>query len=1047
VDTSLTIAKITAPSVGATVERHRLLEHLDRASERKLTWISGPGGCGKTTLIANYVQKKRERCLWYQVDSGDGDPATLFHFLRLAGQKITRRSRRFLPPEFAPEFMPGLEVFARRFFGDLFAQLSPAFTIVFDNVQDAPEDSAFSTILREGLSELPAGGHALLISRSEPPANFSRFLARREMALMGWEALRFTQAEVKGLLQLTGRDTQFQDQIENVCSVTQGWAAGIILMTAVSDHIDLASLQPNDEPVQNLFDYFATEVFQKAGAAGQGFLLRSAFLPEMTVPLAADIADNPDADTILARLSRENFFTTRRSDRPAIYQYHPLFRAFLLNRAQATLSSDTLRALQAKAAILLESAGQIEAASELLIARENWPNLCRLLRAHAPKLMAEARIQTLANWLGAVPEAVKDQDPDLLYWDGMTRIGFDCEQARSRLERSFALFGKRDDANGQYLALAAMVDAILATWDDFRPFDRCIAEYEALRCRHPQFPSQQIEARILSKIVFAMLHRRICDPELPGLADRLFELVQEPMDLALRASAGASLVACFCSWGEYGKAALILEAMRPNSKRDCPPQVWIMFHVAKMLFCWLTGSFDECRRAEQEAVEAIEDTGAKGMEILFLNQALSCALSENNRNQAGEILSRISAALNSGPSASQSQNSYPLRWMYHFYSAWCALLEGALPVAREHAAWSLNYADRMGELFVLLSHTASANIAIETGDVQQAETHFSAISNIDREQTFIPLQVPKLIAEADLARRTGHRDTCLQALREAFIVAKAHNLKNTEFWLADQMADLCVLALEADIEVDYVRTLARERNLTPRTAPRHIETWPWPLRVQTLGDFALTLQGERLSFRGKAQQKPLDLLKALIAFGGRGVSIVRIQDALWPDAEGDAAERAFDITLHRLRKLLHVEDALNRGENRISLSEHVCWVDVWALDDLMEIASTAMAPHAPPSSAVDIEAIEAEVLRLYQGAFLEHLSHEPWVIEARDRLSIRLMRFFHDLGRYWEGRGHLEKAVECYQRGLDSEAPSEALRTRISRALGHITGNSKHVSS
>lgn len=1047
-DTSLSFAKITSPSIGTTVERSRLLADLDRASDRKLTWICGPGGCGKTTLIADYVQKKRARCLWYHVDRGDGDPATLFHFLRLAGLKTTRRSRKFFPPEFAPEFMPGLEVFARRFFRDLFAQLGPTCTVVFDNVQEAPVDSAFYHVLREGLSELPSGYHALLVSRSEPPPNFSGFLAKREMSLIDGEALRFTEAEVIELLQLFGQEARFQDQMQNVLSVTQGWAAGIILMTAVSDQVDLTSLKPDDGPVQNLFGYFATEVFLKADAAEQSFLIRSAFLPEMTVPLAQDIADNPNAEIILARLCRENFFTTRRSGRQPIYQYHPLFRAFLQNRAEALLSSGSLKALRAKAAMLLEAAGQVEAASELLIAMEDWPNLSRLIRVHAPKLMAEARLQTLAGWVGAVPDAVKDQAPDLLYWDGTTRIGFDCEQARSRLERSFALFQAQEDANGQYLALAAMVDAILTTWIDFRPFDRCIAEYEALRRRHPQPVSQQIEARILSKIVFAMLHRRICDPNLPELAERLVEIVQDPMDLALRASAGASLVACYCSWGEYGKAALILEAMRPHSKRDCPPQVWIMFHVAKMLFCWLTASFEECRHAEKEAVETIEDTGAKGMEILVLNQALSCALSENDRNRARAIISHISKALNSGPTAPQSQKSYPLRWMYHFYSAWCALLDRELPIAGEHATWSLNYADSMGELFALLSHIAIVNVAIEMDDPPTAESHLAKIAQIDREKTFIPLQVPKLIAEADVARRKGNRDKCLAALREAFANAKVHNLKNTEFWLADQMADLCVIALEADIEVDYVRSLARERELKPRSAPRHLDTWPWPLTVQTLGDFALTQKGERLSFKGKAQRKPLELLKALIAFGGRNVSIVRLQDALWPDAEGDAAERAFDITLHRLRKLLQVEDILMRSESRISLSAHLCWVDVWALNDLMEMATTAMGslPSANEST-VDFEALEVKILRLLQGAFLGNLSDVPWAVSARDRFSIRLMRFFHDLGRYWERHGNIERAAECYQRGLDVEAPSDVLRTRLARALGHITQNWIHISS
>jgi LuxR family transcriptional regulator, maltose regulon positive regulatory protein len=356
-EASLTFAKITAPLVDTVVERSRLLASLDCTSGHKLTWISGPAGCGKTTLTADYVRKSKAQCLWYQVDHGDGDPAVLFHYLRLAAQTKTKRSRRSLPPEFSPEFFPGLEVFARRFFRDLFARLSSPFVIVFDNLQDAPPDSAFYGVLREGLSELPSGGQALLVSRSQPPPNFSTFLARREMTVVGWEDLRFTETEVEEFFGLFGQKTRFQDQVQNILSFTQGWVAGVVLLTAFADEMELSSLTPGKAPVKNLFDYFATEVFRKVDAVAQSFLLRSSFLPEMTVHQAEDITANPDAGKILARLSRENFFTTRRSGRQPIYQYHPLFREFLQNRAQALLSSDSLAVLRGKAPKLLEAAG------------------------------------------------------------------------------------------------------------------------------------------------------------------------------------------------------------------------------------------------------------------------------------------------------------------------------------------------------------------------------------------------------------------------------------------------------------------------------------------------------------------------------------------------------------------------------------------------------------------------------------------------------------------------------------------------------------------
>ncbi len=126
------------------------------------------------------------------------------------------------------------------------------------------------------------------------------------------------------------------------------------------------------------------------------------------------------------------------------------------------------------------------------------------------------------------------------------------------------------------------------------------------------------------------------------------------------------------------------------------------------------------------------------------------------------------------------------------------------------------------------------------------------------------------------------------------------------------------------------------------------------MRVYTFGDFAIVIDGERLAFRGKAQKRPLNLLKALIAFGGRGVGTDRLKDALWPDADGDAAHRAFDTTLYRLRRLLGVEGALVLGEGRLSLSPDVCWSDALALKDIVGKATSlaeAPLPDLPRSGA------------------------------------------------------------------------------------------------
>ena len=78
----------------------------------------------------------------------------------------------------------------------------------------------------------------------------------------------------------------------------------------------------------------------------------------------------------------------------------------------------------------------------------------------------------------------------------------------------------------------------------------------------------------------------------------------------------------------------------------------------------------------------------------------------------------------------------------------------------------------------------------------------------------------------------------------------------------------------------------------------------WPLKIYTLGQFALLHDGKPLALSRKVQKRPLDLLKLLIASGGQGVETGAMIELLWPDAEGDAAQASFDSTLYRLRRLI-----------------------------------------------------------------------------------------------------------------------------------------------
>jgi hypothetical protein len=71
------------------------------------------------------------------------------------------------------------------------------------------------------------------------------------------------------------------------------------------------------------------------------------------------------------------------------------------------------------------------------------------------------------------------------------------------------------------------------------------------------------------------------------------------------------------------------------------------------------------------------------------------------------------------------------------------------------------------------------------------------------------------------------------------------------------------------------------------------------ISVFTLGRFSLLLNGKPADFGRKVPRRPLEMLKMIVALGGREISTTSLISALWPDADGDVAQRSFDTTLHR----------------------------------------------------------------------------------------------------------------------------------------------------
>ncbi|HEX6944996.1 MAG TPA: AAA family ATPase, partial [Casimicrobiaceae bacterium] len=190
------LAKLTRPKHFDALPRERLFARLDEARSRPIVWLCAPPGSGKSTLVATWIEARKLPHLWYQVDVADSDPATFMHYMRMAAQALLGKRAASLPL-FASEPQQDLARFSRSFCRELFAMLPHDTVIVLDNFHEARSPPAQRNAFAQGLEELPEGINIVVLSRADPPAEFSRLVAGRRIARVDAEELRCTEQETE----------------------------------------------------------------------------------------------------------------------------------------------------------------------------------------------------------------------------------------------------------------------------------------------------------------------------------------------------------------------------------------------------------------------------------------------------------------------------------------------------------------------------------------------------------------------------------------------------------------------------------------------------------------------------------------------------------------------------------------------------------------------------------------------------------------------------------------------------------------------------------
>jgi ATP/maltotriose-dependent transcriptional regulator MalT len=967
-----TISKISPLVIGKVVRRKRLFALLDRKSPTRSFWISGPGGSGKTTLVASYLKERKIPGLWYQIDALDGDPATFFYYLGQAAASLMEPTASPMPL-LTPECLPSLETFVLRYFEILYQRIPPGSWLIFDNFQDAPEETVLQQILVSAVKQLPENATVAIISRSIPPPVFFRFIANRTMREVTGYQMTFSPEEFAGFLKLTGSRVD-EESAKQLYQITKGWITGAILWLLQFERDATTEKFPADCTPQNIFDYFAAEILDKTAPSIKNFLLQTAFLPHMTADIASELTEMR-AEDILEILNRKNYFIEKRRLPAAGYQYYAPFREFLQITAARAYSPAFLQKIYFRAAGIFDRHGWREEAIDLYSKANAHDSVAAIILDLAPTLIAQGRYKILSSWIESLPEEYSKENPRLLFWNGFAQMVSNPLKARSLCTMAYELLTRRHDLTGQVLSWTAIIEIFFILRSGFSDLDRWIEEGERLgELLSNKDYDPDLFGRFASSKLMALLLRNQGHPDLEKWQNQCETLLVRCNDLQVTVNLLKNLFWSYHWLGQADKVRQTEARMKVlQNTDDLPPIVQLTLSGILTLSSVFIGNHRLSLSRATETLKLADESGIHIYDFMIFACRAYVLLGTGDLDQVRAILEKMQETLI--PFAVWDQGHY------HFLNALYMIHAGKLSEASREAAMASQIVEACGNPFTIaLSRVLQSQLLLETGEKSKAENLLISVIDDRRLGNSGLINFILKLALADSAYAHNCVEKGQLCLQEAFSIAKVQGMAMPFGLSKKRLGFLCTKALEAEIEEATVIEFIRCCNLQCPDPKTVSDRWPWPIRIYTLGRFAINCNDKPLRCSNKSPRKQLELLTFLISVGHRGVFKQMIAGRLWPDSDGDRAVQSLNTTLYRLRKLMGNDEAVTFKNGQLILNEKLCWVDGMHFEWLAQQIDIT-------SSSIAQQEYIARALELYRGPYTTGYENMAVAVSYREQLE------------------------------------------------------------
>ena len=402
--------------------RPRLVDRIRGFLDQPATIVYADAGCGKTTLVTEFVRSSGLPFVWYQIDPTDVDLAVFFGYLV--------HGIRSLHPEFGEvvlRFIAETEHLASKtdqlvdvFVNEVSEQVEQKTIVVLDDYHHVASSEPIAASIDRVVQYIPDVLHIVMSSRTMPNLSVTRLRSKGLIGVVDRKDLLFTASEVQKLFAETFQQPLAPDQVNQFYEKTDGWVTGLQLIQQSLDHssqhdnavsIDgkshgdwLAAAFQQSE--LDIFDYFAEEVLQSEPVETRLMLGKLSLLDRIDPSICEAALGIANCADELRSLARRNVFIsqTYASGSDEEYRLHPLFRSFLKRWLATDLRSDEIKRLHGECAAHFARDERWDLAVHHFAEAGASGQVAELLAGHGAELVESGRLETIKRTFDRLPE-------------------------------------------------------------------------------------------------------------------------------------------------------------------------------------------------------------------------------------------------------------------------------------------------------------------------------------------------------------------------------------------------------------------------------------------------------------------------------------------------------------------------------------------------------------------------------------------------------------------------------------------------------------------